>query len=114
MKGATTGSPVLSCAADVDLDYTAHSANHVPQSIQPLSRGRLCSQELFHVAEFLLKSTYLHQKSTPQPDLKQQHGILDVNGNITVSPAQPTRGMLREQGGRNTFPQGAAGTSTPA
>lgn len=65
MKGATVGSPVLSCAADVDLDYTAHSANHVPQTIQPLSRGRLCSQELFRVEAFLLKLTDLPQKSSP-------------------------------------------------
>lgn len=114
MKGATVGSPVLSCAADVDLDYTAHSVNHVPQTIQPLSTGRLCSQELFHVEVFLLKLTDLPQKSSPpQPDLKQQ-GILDVKGNITVSPAQLTRGTLWERGGSNTFPQGAAGTSAPA
>lgn len=84
-----------------------------PQSTQSLSRGRLCSQELLRVEEFFLKTTYLPQKSSLQPDVKQKHGILDVNGNIKISPAQPTRGMLRERGWRKTFPQGAAGTSAP-
>lgn len=62
---------------------------------------------------FFLETTYLPQKSSLQPDVKQQYGILDVNGNIKITSAQPARGLLREQGGRKTFPQGAAGTSAP-